>query len=256
MKQLTLTECAKRKLDETYIVVYAIKNEINIKKGDYIEKSDIYTLIGIDIKGFRQLINIYQDRVNNNRFWLDCFEGLKARGLKNILFLSVDNNKNMKRTAKIAFPDIVFVDSLTDIIPKFYKYTSERNSRNIASKLHNLYVQKTLTEGKDLLKNFNEIYNNAIHQKLVQKYLNNIENLYKYSENIRILLFKHSANMEFYDKIRLAFNNNNKYILDLNEIYEKLGNLDEHFGFTSFKKREWTLILNDLIQIYTKIDFI
>ena len=48
MNQLTLTECSKRKLDDTYIVVYAIKNEINIKKADYIEKSNIYTLIGID----------------------------------------------------------------------------------------------------------------------------------------------------------------------------------------------------------------
>ena len=37
MNQLTLSECSKRKLDETYLVVYAIKNEINIKKGDYIE---------------------------------------------------------------------------------------------------------------------------------------------------------------------------------------------------------------------------
>ena len=33
MNQLTLSECSKRRLDETYIVVYAIKNEINIKKG-------------------------------------------------------------------------------------------------------------------------------------------------------------------------------------------------------------------------------
>ena len=31
MNELTLTECSKRKLDSTYIVVYAIKNEINIK---------------------------------------------------------------------------------------------------------------------------------------------------------------------------------------------------------------------------------
>ena len=108
----------KKRLDQTYLVVYAIKDEINIKKGDYIEKSDVYTLIGIDIKGFRQFINIYQDRVNNNRFWLDCFESLKSRGLKNILFLSVDDNKNMKRTAKIAFPEIIFVDSLTHIVPK------------------------------------------------------------------------------------------------------------------------------------------
>lgn len=256
MNQLTLTECSKRRLDETYLVVYAIKNEINIKKGDYIEKSDVYTLIGVDIKGFRQFLNIYQDRVNNNRFWLDCFESLKSRGLKNILFLSVDDNKNMKRTAKIAFPEIIFVDSLTNIIPKFFKHTNERAAGKVASKLHSLYTQKTLTDYKTELKNFSELYNNAIHQKLITKYLGNIENLYKYSQNIRLLLFKHSANLYFYDRIRLAFNSNNNYVLELDEIYEKLGDLNEHFGFTSFKKREWTYILNDLIQIYPKIDFI
>ena len=89
MKELTLNDCSKRRLDKTYIVVYAIKNDINIKKAEYIEKCSIYTLIGIDINGYRQFLNIYQDRINNNRFWLDCFESLKSRGLKNILFLSV-----------------------------------------------------------------------------------------------------------------------------------------------------------------------
>lgn len=42
--------------------------------------------------------------------------------------------------------------------------------------------------------------------------MSNIESLYKYSQNIRFLLFKHSANMEFYDRIRLSFNSNNNYI--------------------------------------------
>lgn len=256
MNKLTLIECSRRRLDETYLVIYAIKNEINIKKGDYIEKSDVYSLIGIDLKGFRQFINIYQDRVNNNRFWLDCFESLKSRGLKNVLFFSVDNNKNFKRTAKIAFPDVVFVDSLTNIIPKFYKYTAERDARRLASKLHSLYVHKTLTEYKEAIKTFSETYNNSIHQKLIEKYLCNIEYLYKYSDNIRTLLFKHTANFEFYDRIRLSFNSNSNYVLDLNEIYDKLGNVNDYFGFTSFKKREWTLILNDLIQLYPKLDFI
>ena len=256
MKKLTLLECTKRKLDEIYLVVYAIKNEINLRKGDYIEKSDIYSLIGIDLKGNRQFLNIYQDRVNNNRFWLDCFESLKSRGLKNILFLSVDDNRNMKRTAKIAFPEIIFVDSITYIVPKYYKYTAEKDARKLASKIHNLYVQKTLTEYKDQLKQFNSMYNNAIHQKLSQKYFNNIENLYKYSQNIRFLLFKHSANMDYYDKIRLSFNSNKNYISNIEEIYDKLDNSDGFFGFTSFRKREWTMILNDLIQQYPKIDFI
>jgi len=162
----------------------------------------------------------------------------------------------MKRTAKIAFPEITFADAITYIVPKYYKYTAEKDAKKLASKIHNLYVQKTLTEYKECQKHFDETYNNAIHQKLSQKYLRNIENLYKYSQNIRFLLFKHSANMEYYDRIRLSFNSNKSYITNIEEIYDKLGEIDGYFGFTSFKKREWTLILNDLIQIYPKIDFI
>lgn len=162
----------------------------------------------------------------------------------------------MKRTAKIAFPEIIFVDSLTDIVPKFYKYSTEKDTKKLASKLHLLYTQKTLTECKTEMIKFEDIYNNVIQQKLIQKYLSNLENIYKYSQNIRLLLFKHSANMEFYDRIRLSFNSNNNYISNFEEIYEKLGTVDKYFGFISFKKREWIGILNDIIQIYPKIDFI
>jgi len=256
MNEIKMNECSKRKLDETYLIVYAIKNDINIKKGDYIEKSNIYTLVGIDMMGYRQLINIYQEKVNNSRYWLESFESLKARGLKNILFLSVDDNKNIKRTAKICFPNIVFVDSITDIVPKFYKYTFEKDAKKLSSKLHNLYTQPTINDYKLLFDKFKKEYNNVIHQKLIQKYLSNMENVYKYSINIRKLLFKHTANIYLYDKIRVSFNENKKYVKELNEIYDKLGSLDDYFGFISFKKREWTLILNDLIQLYPSIDFI
>ena len=256
MEKLTMNECSKRKLDDMYIVIYAIKNKINVKKGEYIEKTAVYTFVGIDNKGYRQLINIYQDRMNNNRYWLDVFESLKSRGLKELLFLSVDDNKNMKRAAKIAFPTITFVDSPTDILPKFYKYTSEKREKQIGSKLFGLYTQNTLADFKKAFDLFKSTYNNVIHQKLIEKYLSNVESLYKYSSNIRHLLFKHSANVYLYDRIRLNFNKQSCYINKIDEIYDKLGSLEDYFGFTSFKKREWTLILNDLIQMYPKIDFI
>ena len=38
MENLTLNELTKRKLEDTYVVVYAIKNEVNIKKADIIDK--------------------------------------------------------------------------------------------------------------------------------------------------------------------------------------------------------------------------
>lgn len=87
MELLKLNELTKKKLDETYVVVYAIKNEVNIKKANVIEKNDIYTLTGVDIKGNRHLLNIYADRITNNHFWLDAFEGLKSCRIKNIFFI-------------------------------------------------------------------------------------------------------------------------------------------------------------------------
>ena len=256
MERLTISDCTKRKLDNTYLVVYAIKNEINIKKGDYIEKEDIYTFVGIDKRGFRTLINVYSDRKNNNRYWLDCFESLKTRGIKNILFLSVDNNKNLKRSAKVAFPNIIFTDSLTDIMPKFYQFSYEKSAKEIGSKIRDLYTQNTITDYKETFKNFKERYNNVIHQKLIEKYLNNIESLYKYSVNIRKLIFRHSANIYLYDRIRLNFNSQKDYVNSLNEIYDKLGSMNDYFGFTSFKKNEWILMLNDLIQLYPDLELI
>ena len=256
MERLTISDCTKRKLDNTYLVVYAIKNEINIKKGDYIEKEDIYTFVGIDKRGFRTLINVYSDRKNNNRYWLDCFESLKTRGIRNILFLSVDNNKNLKRSAKVAFPNIIFTDSLTDIMPKFYQFSYEKSAKEIGSKIRDLYIQNTITDYKETFKRFKERYNNVIHQKLIEKYLNNIELLYKYSVNIRKLIFRHTANIYLYDRIRLNFNSQKDYVNNINEVYDKLGSMNDYFGFTSFKKNEWILMLNDLIQLYPDLELI
>lgn len=256
MNKLNLNECAKLRLDETYIVVYAIRNEVNIKKGDYIEKAIIYTFIGVDKRGYRQFINIYQDRPANNRYWLECFETLKARGVKDILFLSVDDNKNLKRTAKIAFPNIIFFDSITDTMEKFKKYTSHKDYRKLIGDLHKLYTQKTLSDFEDKFKFFKSNYNNTIHQKLIAKYLNNICSIYKYSQNIRNVIYSYSANLALYDKIRLVFDYRTNYINNIEEIFDNLNSNGVYYGFTSYRKKEWTLLLNDVIEVYKDKDFI
>ena len=256
MQSLKLIDYTKKRLDDMYVMMYAIKNDINIKKADIIENIDVYTIVGINRKGIRQLVGIYQDRPLNNRYWLDIFETFKSRGLNTILFLAIDDNKNFKRTVKITFPMVAFVDALTYIATKFDKYTSEKSSRKVVSRIHKLYSQPTIQDFKNNFANFKESYNNIIHQKLIEKYLNNIEGYYKYSFNIRNLLFKPSANARIYDRIRLSFNSNETYINDLNEIYEKLESMDRFFGFISFNKKQWTLILNDLMLLYPDIEFI
>ena len=60
MQNLKLIDYTKKRLDDMYVMMYTIKNDLNIKKGDIIETIDIYTLVGINKKGIRQLVGIYQ----------------------------------------------------------------------------------------------------------------------------------------------------------------------------------------------------
>ena len=156
MQNLKLLDYTKKRLDDMYLVMYAIKNDVNMKKADIIDNIDIYTIVGINKRGIRQLVGIYQDRPLNNRYWLDIFESLKTRGLNTILFVAIDDNKNFKRTVKIAFPMVNFVDSLIYIASKFDKYTSERSSRKVMSRIHRLYSQPTMNEFQNEFNSFKE----------------------------------------------------------------------------------------------------
>lgn len=61
MQNLKLIDYTKKRLDDMCVMMYTIKNDLNVKKGDIIENINIYTLVGINKKGIRQLVGIYQE---------------------------------------------------------------------------------------------------------------------------------------------------------------------------------------------------
>lgn len=61
MQNLKLIDYTKKRLYDMYAMMYTIKNDLNVKKGDIIENINIYTLVGINKKGIRQLVGIYQE---------------------------------------------------------------------------------------------------------------------------------------------------------------------------------------------------
>ena len=58
MQSLKLIDYTKKRLDDMYVMMYAIKNDLNIKKADIIENIDVYTIVGINRKGIRQLVGM------------------------------------------------------------------------------------------------------------------------------------------------------------------------------------------------------
>ena len=53
MQNLKLLDYTKKRLDDMYLVMRVIKNDINIKKGDIIDNINVYTIISINKKIYK-----------------------------------------------------------------------------------------------------------------------------------------------------------------------------------------------------------
>lgn len=252
---MKIEELTKKQLDSTYISLNIIKNDITIKKSDVLQKISVYTFIAIDINSTRQLLEVQLDRPNSVRFWIEIFEKFKSRGVNNFLFLAASENKELKKAAKISFPQIVFIDSIVEIALKFHKYSNNAHTSDAATDIRRLYIQKSLADYKNCLVDFSKKYNSEIQKKLITKYLGNVESSYKYSFNIREIIFNYCRNMLIYDKIRIKFKD--EYIENVTDVVECLNeNLDQIVGQHCFSKKIFNSAINDLICMYEDIDFI
>src|SRR5699024_12689674 len=84
-----MNEITNKNYKETYILVSMITNTIRIKnKDDKVIEKELNTLIGIDVNGDRQVLGLSILDKLNNHYYLDLFETLKYKGIKNIYFFS------------------------------------------------------------------------------------------------------------------------------------------------------------------------
>ena len=254
MENFTIKDLFNKKLESLYITLCIVKNEVKIKRNEVIEEKNVYSLVGVGKNGRYSLLNIIVEKQNASRLWLDTFETLKTRGIVDVLYISVEDNKEIKRAAKIAFPTCVFIDSITGVAPIFYRYSSERGIYAVVAKIKKLYTQKTLVDYESSLKEFTKIYPSLIHKKLQEKYLKNVKSIYKYNDVVRKFLFNTSKSLKIYDIIRLKYKD--KYISGLEQLLEELDTNKLSFLKVSPSKKEWNSVLVELSLLYPEIDFI
>jgi len=247
----SMEEIKMTKFDECYLIVYATKMKVNIKKEHSIGKRDMYVLIGLNAQGKRKYIGSYLDDVNNHRHWLDIFEEIKSKGINDIIFLAVDDNKFLKKCVKVAYPNINIVPLLIDIVDSFYKYFSDKYSTKIRTEIKELYLYESITDYQNAYDLFVEKYGkNGILASLINKYLKDIKELYKYEYAIRKALYNDYMLKVLKNNI-LKLNNKNQYYNNINDIMELVvDNINNIELFTSYTKKNWLTILEAFYKNY------
>ena len=94
-----------RKLKPLYIFTYADCLYVPIKDDTLTShKKAIYVIIGVDAKGYKDILGMWIDKSESASFWTNVFEDLKARGVEDILYMSSDGIAGFKGSLETVFP--------------------------------------------------------------------------------------------------------------------------------------------------------
>jgi transposase-like protein len=91
-----IEEWQQRPLSEIYPIVFIDAVHFSVKTEGIVKKLAAYVVLGIDREGYKEVLGLYIGENESSKYWLNIFNELKHRGVKDILVVSADGLSGIK----------------------------------------------------------------------------------------------------------------------------------------------------------------
>lgn len=246
---MNLQQFKRRELEECYVVIYVIKTEVKVMYEERLCKRPFYLLIGINMECRRKYLAYGIKYVDNSDFWLQMLSGIAKRGVKRVLYFSVEQEEHVKRAAEITFSKVKIVGTPFEAIEKISKYFPDNYENKMPEEIKRMYVLENKEELEKQRKSFYLKYEEKkIVKILIEKELNSIDKYYEIHHNIRKLIFAYYF-IRDYKKIFKREANKEQIINNVDNFFERfLVMIVEWEKVMYLNKREWYDVIVELMK--------
>jgi len=134
----------ERDLEPIYPIVWLDAIHYKIKEnGRYVSKA-IYTLLGLNIEGRKELLGLYLSDQEGAHHWLSVLTDLHNRGVKDILIACVDGLKGFPEAIESIYPNTEIQHCVIHQIRNSMKYVASKNQKAFMADLKPVYKAATL----------------------------------------------------------------------------------------------------------------
>ena len=243
-----LKEWQQRPLESVYPFVWLDAIHYKIKEnGRYVSKA-IYTILGVNLSGRKEILGLYLSENEGANFWLQVLTDLSNRGIEDILIASVDGLKGFPEAINATFPQTEVQLCIVHQIRNSLKYVASKNQKEFMKDLKQVY-QAISKEAAELeLDRLEEKWGNK-YPIVINSWRNKWENLsfyFKYPEDIRRIIYTtniiESVHRQFrkLTKTKGAFPNENSL---LKLLYMGIQNAQKKW---TMPMRNWSLTISQL----------
>jgi len=186
-----VTEWQGRPLDSLYAIVYFDAIHFKVKDEGKVVSKAVYTALGIDSEGYKDLLGIWIGEAEGANFWLGVLTEMRNRGVEDIFITCVDGLKGFPEAIESVFPQAEVQVCIIHQIRNSLRYISYKHQKEFMKDLKLVYKASTEEAGRLQLDKLAEKWGGR-YALAVNPWKNNwprLSTYFKYPEEIRRIIY-------------------------------------------------------------------
>lgn len=143
-----------RPLDAVYPIVYLDAIQAKVRSEGKVISKAIYLAIGVNLKGYKEVLGMWASENEGARFWLSVVTELKNRGVKDIFLACIDGLKGFPEAIEAVFPKTQIQLCVIHVIRNALAYVSYKDLKAVVADMKVIYQAVTETEAEFALELF------------------------------------------------------------------------------------------------------
>lgn len=134
----------ERDLETIYPIVWLDAIHYKIKEHNRFVNKAIYTILGLNIEGKKELLGLYLSDQEGARHWLSVLTDLNNRGVKDILIACVDGLNGFPEAIEAIYPNTEIQHCIIHQVRNSMKYVASKHQKAFMADLKCVYKAATL----------------------------------------------------------------------------------------------------------------
>ena len=133
-----------RPLADIYPVLYIDAILYSVRDNGVIRKLAAYVILGINLDGQKEVLTIQVGENESSKYWLAVLNGLKNRGVKDILIICADGLSGIKEAISAAFPKTEYQRYTVHQVRSTLKYVADKDRKPSTADLSGSYGRESV----------------------------------------------------------------------------------------------------------------
>ena len=186
----TARDWQNRPLKKFYTFLFVDCLYVNIRKEMETKSCAVYVILGYDVNGIKDILGIWIGDSEGKHYWMQIFDEIKARGVEDVLFISMDGVSGLEEGARSIFKDVVVQRCIVHLIRNSIKYIPSKDYKAYTAQLKRVYGAASLKAAEAEFERFKQAWSQ--YPGAVDVWIRNwahVEQLFNYGSSVRKIMY-------------------------------------------------------------------